>query len=534
MAIDNLSLKIIADALREQLVGSTFGNPLSLGEHHFGIPFSEVLKDEIRHGTFLFSMEPNNPFVSYSNKRYTKVNDTSPFFNSLKKLALSTVTAVEKRKGERILTIRTKSNANDLTEINSGYDLIIELFPNRPNCYLIAYPYGKIVSLYKEKTDIEKGIFVTRNVPYVYPPMREELSSDVESIEETRTYLTNALYKKLVRYVESGNDLHDTLYKMLSSKQLYLYGKYIIPFSFDLAQATPLAIEEIDSCLIGDQKALAKKEKEKDLSELIDKALKVAHKKKKNLIEDLNRAKEKMIYQEYGQWIYMYQAEIKKGDTLLERDGKRIELNPLLDAPNNANRYFKMYRKAKTGISILTSLIEKSEDEIAYLEKKRVEASDGSPRDILELKSELLQEGYIKEKQSKRYIPKVHKSKKYEPHFVILPHAKIGFGMNGLQNEHLTFDLAMKDDLFFHVKDYPGAHVVLFSDHPDDEEIRIACELALYLSHLKDGIVMIAKKRDVKKNPNRLGLVHILKYETLAVKEVRASSIELFEQSRRG
>ncbi len=73
-------------------------------------------------------------------------------------------------------------------------------------------------------------------------------------------------------------------------------------------------------------------------------------------------------------------------------------------------------------------------------------------------KSELLEEGYIKEKQGKKSaIAHVSKKRNYEPHYLLLEDgSKIGFGMNGLQNENLTFNIAKKEDLFFHVKDYPA------------------------------------------------------------------------------
>ena len=48
----------------------------------------------------------------------------------------------------------------------------------------------------------------------------------------------------------------------------------------------------------------------------------------------------------------------------------------------------------------------------------------------MELKSELLQEGYIKEKQGRNTVYKVSKIHRYDPHYIILNEGKIGFGMN--------------------------------------------------------------------------------------------------------
>ena len=178
----------------------------------------------------------------------------------------------------------------------------------------------------------------------------------------------------------------------------------------------------------------------------------------------------------------------------------------------------------------MADLIIKTKDEISYLEKKLMEAGDGTPRDIMELKSELLEEGYIKEKQGRNTVYKVSKKHRYDPHYIVLKEGKIGFGMNGLQNEELTFNVAKKEDIFFHVKDYPGAHVILF-DSNNKDMVTMACELALYLSHLDNGTVMIAKRKDVKKNPNKIGLVNILKYETLVIKFIRPESLTIFKKA---
>lgn len=531
MAFDNLSLNIIADELKEQMLNTQLGNIMALTNYDYAFPYS--LKDEngLKHGTFIFSLDPTNPFVTYSFDRYQKIVNNSVFFNSLKKLNMATVRDVKKHPGERILTISLDANRADLSEINSGYDLVLELFPNRPNVYLIAYPYGKIVSVYHEHTDLEKGIFITRNAIYQYPKERETLPTNLDDPEEARPYLPNATLKRLKHYVlDEGHDLRETLTKMTQSKDIYVIKKDILSFSFDDPNAIKVEKGKLYSTFVSDQKAIAKYEKIRELIKLIEKSLKTANKKLENLENDLAGAKDKMKYLEYGQVIYMYQGEIKLGDSLLERDGYHIPLDPKKTAPQNANAYFKKYQKAKSALSILKDLIEKTKDEISYLEKKKLEAEDGTPRDVMELKSELLEEGYIKEKQGRNTVYKVSKKHHYDPHFIITEKGRIGFGMNGLQNEELTFHQAKKDDLFFHVKDYPGSHVILFDTKDKDMQV-LACELALYISHLDNGTVMIAKKKDVKKNANKIGLVNILKYETKVIKFIRKDSLDLFKKA---
>ena len=537
MALDNITLDIITEKLKKELEGTRFSNPMFLGGFDYGFPYSEIRSDDQkgRHGTFVFSLNPTNPFLCYSYDRFTKVNDNSPFFNGLRKLSLATVSKVEKIQGERIIILHLKANPNDLTEINTGYDLIIEMFPNHPNVLTIAYPYGKIVSLYRERTNLEKGLFITRNTTYNFPSPRPKLPNELGSIEESKPYLNNNLYRHLVKYVQENKvPLNQALAELNASEDIYIRGKEILPLSFGLEDAKPVSIENIYSTFVDDQKELAKRDKEKELLALIEKAIKVNDKKIVNLNLDLEEAKEHMVYLEWGQEIYLYQGEIRKGDTLLEKDGYSIPLDARYDAPNNANRYFRRYQKAKSAIGILNQLIAKAKEDQEYLSKKIIEATDGTPRDIMELKSELLEEGYIKEAQGKKNnIKKINKRKTYEPHYLQVSGGKIGYGMNGLQNEELTFNVAKKEDLFVHVKDYPGSHVVVLEGKENEEVVELAMELACYLSHLDSAEVYLAKRKNVKKNPNRIGLVNILKYDVKVVKYIRKESLELFRKERK-
>lgn len=534
MALDNISIQIIVDEMKEELVGTVLGKPLALGGYDFAIPYGTLMNEnDHRHGSLIFSMEPNMPYLTFSHDRFEKVEMNTPFFNSLKKLTMSTILDIKKEKGERVVTISLKTNPNDLSEINTGFDFVLELFPNHPNCYIIAYPYGMIVSLFKEKTDIEKGVFVARNTKYSYPPERNPFPEHLESFEELRPYLSNGLYRLVQEYKDKNPLSPDQIAELLrKSHTLYIKGKEIYPFDFGMSEMNPIKPDEIYRYLVDDQKKKAKLEKEKELLSLIEHSQKVNEKKIQNLKQDLANARKHLCYMEYGQIIYLYQGEISKGDTLLERDGYSIPLQPNLDGPNNANRYFKLYRKAKSAITILTELIENAEAEKHYLKMKRNEAMNGTPRDIMELKSELLETGYIKERQTRKgQIRKVNKRKTYEPHYLCYGNGKIGFGMNGLQNEELTFNIAKKENLFLHVKDYPGSHVVILSGGENPEVIRLGCELALYLSHMDSGEVMIAEKKHVKKNPAKIGLVSVLKYQTLMIKYIRKESLELIKKA---
>lgn len=531
VALDNKTLEIIVSELNDKLTGARINKPIYLGDKNFGFTYSVENNNKINHGNLIFSLDPSLPLITYSEKKYQSLSNTTAFFSSLKKISYTKIISVNKLPGERLIYIKLKASELDISETNSSYELIFELYANHPNCYIVAYPSGKIFSLYKEYANIEKGIFVVKNSLYQYPK-KKIIPSSFSNFNEALPFFTNALYRILEK--QSNNDINKFngyIKAMNDSKQLYLYNNEILPYHFDLDKAKKLEASQIfDLINLGSEKKLLA-EKEKELIKTLTKLVQSSDKKINNFISDQKKAKNNLIYKEYGQLIYMYQAEIKKGDKVLVTDKYSIPLDKNLNAPNNANKYFRKYQKAKAAISILDELIIKAKDENMYLKRKLVEASDGTNNDISELKFELYSLGYLKKGKGKNFIQKVSKNRKYHPHYIYGNNYKIGYGMNGLQNEELTFNIAKDNDLFFHVKDYPGSHIILFGNQ-DDENIRLSCELALYLSHLDSGEVMVTKKKFVKKNPLKIGLVKIKSYNSYMIKNIRKESLDLFEKNK--
>ena len=123
--------------------------------------------------------------------------------------------------------------------------------------------------------------------------------------------------------------------ELLASDDLYINGQDLLPFSFDIKDIEKINPQDIYLHFVKDQKKIARLTKEKELQTLLSKAIKVAQKKLKNLQMDLKNAQDSMIYMQYGQMIYLYQSEIKKGDKVLKKDGLEIPLDPLLSVSQN-------------------------------------------------------------------------------------------------------------------------------------------------------------------------------------------------------
>ena len=164
-----------------------------------------------------------------------------------------------------------------------------------------------------------------------------------------------------------------------------------------------------------------------------------------------------------------------------------IPVNPALSAQQNAQRYYKEYRKATNAEKLLHSLIDEGEQELAYLDTVMDNLSRAdSDREISEIREELEIGGYIKSKKG-------GKNKKEKPlpplEFVSSDGFKILVGRNNIQNDILTLKTAKNYDMWLHVQKQAGSHTVIVADNKEITETAIyeaAC-IAAYHSKSKDS-----------------------------------------------
>lgn len=160
-----------------------------------------------------------------------------------------------------------------------------------------------------------------------------------------------------------------------------------------------------------------------------------------------------------------------------------VAADPALSPAANAQRYFKRYRKAKTAAELLGSLIEQGEAEARYLDS----AADllqraQSQAEVEALRAELEAQGYVRRKQTK----KSPKQKPLPPlEYRSSEGLRILVGRNNVQNDQLSLKTARGGDLWFHVKDYPGSHVILVTEGAPPGEASIGEAAALAAWHSK-------------------------------------------------
>ncbi len=188
--------------------------------------------------------------------------------------------------------------------------------------------------------------------------------------------------------------------------------------------------------------------------------------------------------------------QMKKGMRVLqaedfysEEEGaiREIPLDPLKTPQQNAARYYKDYNRAKTARRILTGEIEKGEAELSYLESVLEELDRAeSLSELGGIRQELETGGWLKSQGGRR---KPQGEKSAPPRYRTESGLTITVGRNNLENDRLTLKTAHKGDLWFHVKDLHGSHVILSTEgrEPDADSIRRAAGLAAWFSQGRDA-----------------------------------------------
>ncbi|KOP64050.1 hypothetical protein AMS62_01420 [Bacillus sp. FJAT-18019] len=217
-------------------------------------------------------------------------------------------------------------------------------------------------------------------------------------------------------------------------------------------------------------------------------------KKLDNLNKDLEEAGDADRYRIFGELLFASLHQIQKGDreakliNFYDEDqaSVTIPLDPLLTPSDNAQRYFKKYNKYKNSLAVIDEQLIKTHEEISYIENLLQQLSHASLNDIDEIRDELIQQGYLRDRSRK--TKKKKKNDKPTLHvYTSSEGIELYVGKNNLQNEYVTNRLASSNDTWLHTKDIPGSHVVIRSSEYGEATLQEAAQLAAYYSQAKES-----------------------------------------------
>lgn len=407
---------------------------------------------------------------------------------------------------ERILTLVFDAK-NDLGDPVT-FRLIIEIMGRYSNIILVDEK-GMIVECVKRIDALKSSVReILPGIEYKLPPQQNKmniLSDDIDEIEKAIQVLdlkkSKAVSEVLqgvspivAREIENGMTLAELKRAVLNPEPYVVFMDKPKDFTFfkpkqygDLCQYIKFdTFSELIDYFYYEQVRIDRiKQRSNDLFHHLTTLYERSVRKAINRKNELKECEEKETYKIYGDLINANLHRLEKGALFFDLENfydnnrvVRIPADPTLTPVQNAQKYYKEYRKKQVAQSKLNGFIKEAEEEAQYLESvidllSRAETD----AEISAIRAELYETGFI----SKR-IDKNNKNKKLPPiHFKSLEGFDIYVGRNNVQNDMLTLKTAKNYDLWFHVKDAAGSHVIVTAvkDKPfTDKLIRQAAMLA--------------------------------------------------------
>lgn len=315
----------------------------------------------------------------------------------------------------------------------------------------------------------------------------------------------------------------DGMLKDFSFVRLNQYGTLMLTKELDSAS------ELLDYFYYERDRAARTKQRANDLFKLLVNLTERTSRRISAQQQELAACAEKDRFKLWGDLISANIYRIQKGDSSAEVENfyeegcptVSIELDMRKTPAQNAQRYYSEYKKCVTAEEKLAGQIEKGEEELAYLDSvfdalTRAE----SENDIIQLRLELVQQGYIRSGGGKAKPPKALPPIEYRSSdgYTIL------VGRNNCQNDQLTLKFAEKSDIWLHTQTITGSHVIIVTDGatPPDKTIEEAAIIAAVNSKGRNSTLVpvdYCLARYVKKPSGaKPGKVIFTNYKTAFVK----------------
>ena len=252
-------------------------------------------------------------------------------------------------------------------------------------------------------------------------------------------------------------------------------------------------------------------EKKKSLLKYVNSQIKKFKKIEKNIKVDLKKNENFENYKNIGDILAANMHQIKYGMkkvTVFDFYNNQeitINLDPLLSPNDNLNFYYNKYNKGKRTISALNLRFGDIQNEIKYFEEiKMFIEKENDFIGIEEIENELnLSDNGNKIKNK----IKLNKTKKRELLSFDYKGFQIFVGRNNKENEEISFSKGQPNDIWMHIKDIPGSHVLILRNNQElPEDVLIyAANLACEYSKAKKGdkvTVDYCERKFIKKIKN--------------------------------
>lgn len=509
--------------------------------------------------SLLLSANPTYPRMQITQIAYQNPAVPSNFAMTMRKyLEGAILESIEQVDNDRIIKMNFKTR--DELGDQQRLVLVIEIMARHSNVSLVNEKNHKIIDTIKHVgSDQNRVRLLLPGATFVMPPKQDKVNpylpnqiytdlvrKDLDENELAKQLqaryqgLGRQSAQELARELQASSDLpttYHTFLKQFENPDPVIYDDNNGKRQFAVFLPSNIKEEQLthyDTLSVMLDAFYAQKAERDRSKELAGQVLKVLHnelkkdrRKVKKLKQQLEDAAKADYYRIRGEILTTYLGKLTAGMTEITLpnfydDDKplKIKLDPELSPSRNAQKYFTKYDKLKTSVDYVKEQLKLANDEINYLANIESQIDLASPADIQEIRLELQQQGYIKQKRQKsKKRRKVRVSKPEEFH--TSNGTTVLVGKNNLQNDRLSFKIANKNDIWLHVKDIPGSHVIIRDSDPDEQTLLEAAQLAAYFSKGRNSdnvpVDYLPAKRLHKPNGAKPGFVTFTGQKTLYV-----------------
>lgn len=532
--------------------------------HNFKLYLSSQAQEA---GAFLTTQKKDNP-------------QTPPLFCMVlrKHLEGGRIISVKQDNLERFITISCEAT-NEMGD-KVRRDLIIEIMGKHSNIILTNPEKGLIIDAIQKVTDaVSRYRQILPGLFYQTPPPQDKLlpwSVEEESFKELilNSSLTQTVKKSLLNTYQGFSpqsieeiifragleptltveycgdyectklwlafkDLVAKLQQGIFAPEVVLDGNTPLGFSAialtqyneEMRKSFPSINEALDLFFSFKNSSNIFRQKVTHLNQLIKKEVDRCEKKAGLQMESINNAEKSEHYRLWGKLLTANIHTLPRGKearvvNFYDQEAKTIDipLNETLTISDNAQRFFKLYQKAKHTAKQAAVQLQETQNELAYLYSLSNSLEQVTDlQELYEIEEELRDSGYLKT-TPKKGKKKTDAPEKSTPVRIILESFDIYIGKNNKQNDLLTMKMGKPSDLWLHTKDIPGSHVLI--RNPNDkiipnEVLEAAALLAAYHSkarHATNIPVDYTQKKHVwKQKGAKPGMVNYDNQRTIFV-----------------
>ncbi|MBM2810488.1 MAG: Fibronectin-binding domain protein [Chloroflexi bacterium] len=505
MTFDALAMHAVVDEMRPTIEGGRVDSVFLVEDRRLAI---EVYGGG-RRSTLILSADPRDArFYVTGDRTHRGTDRVTPFLLLLRKYVRgSRIVALHQPRLERLLTIALRTHPND--DLPREVALVAEVMGRRSNLVLVDEDGSIMDALVRVPPSVNPSRPLLPHLRYTPPPAETKPDPDDPNLggrlrmaagdaasSAWRVVVDNvagfsplaakealarcdvhpaALAADVTNWDEVGDALSELAHSVRSGSwepsiaweggSALAYAPYQLRQITGAEVRTYASMSEVVALAGGPAVRPPRFDRlKRPMQDALGARLDQSRRKRSSLERSLASADRADELRSAGEAILTNVSVIPADAASFEWEGRRIDLYPSLTAVENAQSYFRQYADARDAGKVVPPLLNEVEAELQYLDEMMLHVDLAEDeRSLNALRRELEEAGHMKAARPKRNQSKATTAKRPGGPYrrLSIDGAEILVGSSAEGNATVTFRLAEPNDLWFHVRGAPGAHVLL-------------------------------------------------------------------------